>query len=135
MLIPNIFVQVCAMESYDRVAKVVAPKKIKLAGAEAELSVVMKSLKEKQAQLKEVQDKMTLLQNTLDANKRRKADLESQVDLCSKKLVRAKQLIESLGGEKDRWTESAFTLGLQYENLTGKILLLPIILSKFIFCL
>ena len=60
--------------------KVVAPKKIKLAGAEAELAVVMKALREKQAQLKEVQDKMALLQQTLDDNKQRKADLEAQVD-------------------------------------------------------
>ena len=30
------------MEQYDRVAKVVAPKKIKLKGAEAELQVAMK---------------------------------------------------------------------------------------------
>ena len=83
----------------------------------------MKALREKQAQLKEVQDKMQLLQQTLDDNKQRKADLEAQVDLCSKKLVRAKQLIESLGGEKDRWTESAHNLGIQYENLTGDVLI------------
>ena len=29
-------------------------------------------------------------------------DLENQVDLCQKKLVRAEQLIGGLGGEKDR---------------------------------
>ena len=46
-----------------------------------------------------------------------------KVDLCSKKLVRAKQLIESLGGEKDRWTDSAHFLGIQYENLTGDVLI------------
>ena len=40
----------------------------------------MKALREKQAQLKEVQDKMALLQQTLDDNKQRKADLEAQVD-------------------------------------------------------
>ena len=33
---------VVAMEQYDRVAKVVAPKKIKLKGAEQELAVAMK---------------------------------------------------------------------------------------------
>ena len=33
---------VVAMERYDKVAKVVAPKKIKLKGAEAELAVAMK---------------------------------------------------------------------------------------------
>ena len=112
-----------AIESYDKVAKVVAPKKEKLKEAEAELAVVMKDLKAKQDQLKEVQDKMAVLQDTLVNNKNKKGDLENQVDLCSKKLVRAKQLIESLGGEKDRWTEMAHKLGIQYENLTGDVLI------------
>ncbi len=43
-----------AMEVYDRVAKVVAPKKAKLAEAEAELSIQMARLNEKRAELKEV---------------------------------------------------------------------------------
>lgn len=64
-----------------RVAKVVAPKKEKLAEAEGELKVAMQSLQKKQAALKEVQDKLAKLQETLDANKTKKADLENQV--CS----------------------------------------------------
>lgn len=43
-----------ALDIYDRVAKVVAPKKAKLAEAEAELAVQMKKLNEKRAELKEV---------------------------------------------------------------------------------
>lgn len=39
---------------YDRVAKVVAPKKAKLAEAEAELAVQMEKLNAKRAELKEV---------------------------------------------------------------------------------
>ena len=85
-----------------RVAKVVAPKKEKLRGAEADLAVAMGSLKKKQAMLKEVQDKLQKLQDKLEANKKKKLDLENQVDLCSKKLERAEQLIGGLGGEKDR---------------------------------
>lgn len=42
------------MEVYDRVAKVVAPKKAKLAEAEAELSVQMAKLNEKRAELQAV---------------------------------------------------------------------------------
>ena len=44
----------CAIEKYDLVAKVVAPKKEKLKVANAELEVAMKSLRTKQASLKEV---------------------------------------------------------------------------------
>ena len=45
---------VIAMEIYDRVAKVVAPKKIKLKEAETELNETMEFLKAKRAELKEV---------------------------------------------------------------------------------
>lgn len=62
-----------------RVAKVVAPKKEKLAQAEGELSIAMEGLRKKQAALKEVQDKLAKLQETLDANKNKKAELENQV--------------------------------------------------------
>ncbi|XP_029968156.1 dynein heavy chain 7, axonemal-like [Salarias fasciatus] len=114
---------VCAMDKYEKVAKVVAPKKEKLAQAEGELKVAMESLQKKQAALKEVQDKLVKLQDTLEANKNKKADLENQVDLCSKKLERAEQLIGGLGGEKTRWSEMALDLGKLYDNLTGDILI------------
>ncbi len=45
------------------------------------------------------------------------------MDLCSKKLVRAEQLISGLGGEKDRWSEAAVNLGHRYVNLTGDVLI------------
>ena len=45
---------VCAMDTYDSVAKIVAPKKAKLAEAEGELAVQMQKLNSKRAQLKEV---------------------------------------------------------------------------------
>ena len=88
---------------FDRVAKVVAPKKEKLKKANADLAEAMASLEKKRASLREVQDKLSKLQETLEANKAKKAELENQVDLCTKKLDRAEQLIGGLGGEKDRW--------------------------------
>lgn len=66
-----------------RVAKVVTPKKEKLAQAEQELTVAMAGLQKKQAALKEVQDKLFKLQETLEANKNKKVDLENQV--CRKR--------------------------------------------------
>lgn len=42
------------MEVYERVAKVVAPKKIKLKGAETELAIQMEKLNKKRAELQEV---------------------------------------------------------------------------------
>ena len=61
------------------VAKVVAPKKAALAKANGELSVAMAALEKKRASLREVQEKLSKLQQRLDDNKRKKADLENQV--------------------------------------------------------
>ena len=120
---------VCAIESYDRVAKVVAPKKEKLKGAETDLAIAMGGLKIKQAQLKDVQDKLSTLQKTLEENKQKKIDLETQVELCSQKLERAEQLINSLGGEKDRWGIAAKELSLRYDNLDGDVLISSAIIA------
>ena len=50
-----------AMDSYDRVIKVVVPKKAKLKESEQELSIVMAALAEKQRALKLVLDKLAAL--------------------------------------------------------------------------
>ena len=73
--------------------------------------------------MKQVQDKLAELQKQFDENTKKKADLEYQVDLCSKKLDRAEKLIGGLGGEKDRWGKAATTLGIQFDNLTGDVLI------------
>lgn len=114
---------VVAIEAYDRVAKVVAPKKAALKVAEGELAVAMESLEKKRSNLREVQDKLAKLQETFEINTRKKEDLENQVDQCSKKLDRAEKLIGGLGGEKDRWSKSASELAVMYENLSGDVLI------------
>jgi dynein heavy chain len=111
-----------AMDTYDRVAKVVAPKREALKRAEAQLEVTMGQLAAKQAELKEVEDGLAQLQNDFEGANQKKADLLFQVDLCGKKLVRAESLINGLGGEKVRWTEFAKELGLAYTKLTGDVL-------------
>ncbi|EDQ84751.1 uncharacterized protein MONBRDRAFT_39136 [Monosiga brevicollis MX1] len=114
---------VLAMEVYDRVAKVVAPKKAKLAEAEAELAVQMAKLEEKRAELKAVTDKLQALKDELAAMVKKKEELAFNIDLCAKKLERAEQLIGGLGGERSRWTQLATDLGETYTRVTGDILL------------
>lgn len=120
---------VCAMEKYDRVAKVVAPKKEKLKEANQELKVAMDGLRIKQAKLKEVQDKLAMLQQKLEINQKKKIELEDSVEMCSQKLDRAEQLISSLGGEKDRWAEAAISLKERYNNIDGDVLISSAIIS------
>ena len=112
-----------AMEAYDRVAKVVAPKKQKLAESEAEYALLNESLQKKKAELKEVQDRLESLQNKLQELLAKKKQLEIDVDQCKKKLDRAEKLIGGLGGEKTRWSAVAAKLKEDFTNLTGDVLL------------
>ncbi|XP_053480111.1 dynein axonemal heavy chain 3-like [Ictalurus furcatus] len=112
-----------AMEVYERVAKVVAPKKEKLHQAEEELALQMEILSVKRAELKAVQDRLCSLNDTFAEKVQKKKDLEDDIELCSQKLIRAEKMIGGLGGEKDRWTETARVLGIKYTNLTGDVLL------------
>ena len=112
-----------AMEAYDRVAKVVAPKKQKLAESEAEYALLNESLQKKKAELKEVQDRLAELQAKLQELLAKKKQLEIDVDNCKKKLDRAEKLIGGLGGEKNRWIAVAAKLKEDFTNLTGDVLL------------
>uniref|UniRef100_A0A4W6E1J2 Dynein axonemal heavy chain 12 n=1 Tax=Lates calcarifer TaxID=8187 RepID=A0A4W6E1J2_LATCA len=112
-----------AMEVYDRVAKVVAPKKANLAEAQESLAATMALLDQKRAELKEVEDRLAALQKTFEEKTEEKAQLEFQVDLCARKLERAEKLIGGLGGEKTRWSKAADDLQNTYDNLTGDVLI------------
>ncbi|GJQ73710.1 DNAH3 [Trypoxylus dichotomus] len=112
-----------AMEVYDRVIKIVAPKKARLAEAEAELAAQMDTLNEKRAQLQEVTDKLQALNDEFAAETKKKKELEDQIDICSQKLDRAEKLIGGLGGEKSRWSETAKYLHSLLGNVIGDVLL------------
>ncbi|XP_067448608.1 dynein axonemal heavy chain 12 [Thunnus thynnus] len=112
-----------AMEVYDRVAKVVAPKKANLAEAQESLAATMALLDQKRGELKEVEDRLAALQKTFEEKTEEKAQLEFQVDLCARKLERAEKLIGGLGGEKTRWSKAADDLQNTYDNLTGDVLI------------
>lgn len=114
---------VCAIDKYDSVAKVVAPKTAALKSAEAELTAEMSKLQVKQAELKDVEDKIAKLEHKFKEMSNKKKSLEDQADMCAKKLVRAEKLLGGLGGEKERWTVAAEISRVRFKNLTGDILL------------
>jgi dynein heavy chain len=113
----------CAMITYDRVAKVVAPKKAALEAAEAKLKKTMDELNAKKAALKKVEDDLASLETALSDAKAKKLSLEGSATLCDQKIVRANQLLDGLGGERDRWTEFAKLQGEKYKKLTGDVLI------------
>ncbi len=70
-----------AMEIYDRVARVVAPKKARLGEAEEELGKTMAALNEKRAELKTVEERLATLKHNFKEMTEKKAKLEFQVRL------------------------------------------------------
>lgn len=82
-----------AMEVYDRVIRIVEPKKAKLAEAEGDLQSQMDKLAEKRAQLQRVTDKLQALNDEYAVMNRKKRNLEENIDLCAQKLDRAEKLI------------------------------------------
>ncbi|CAG0883773.1 unnamed protein product [Cyprideis torosa] len=119
----NLCKWVRAMEVYDRVNKIVAPKKARLEGAEKELEAQMMKLRDKRAQLQQVTDKLQALNDEFAGSIKRKKELEDELMLCSQKLDRAEKLIDGLGGEKERWSRTASTLAEKYDNITGDVLI------------
>lgn len=77
-----------AMDVYDRVAKIVAPKQEALAGAESELNEQMDKLKTKQAELQVILDKLQGLNDFFAEKSKQKKNLEDEIDNCEKKLTR-----------------------------------------------
>ncbi|XP_077987554.1 dynein axonemal heavy chain 3-like isoform X2 [Glandiceps talaboti] len=114
---------VLAIEVYDRVAKIVAPKKAKLQEAESQLGGLLSNLNEKRAALKEVTDKLDGLNDHFMEKKREKKNLENQIEQTRLKLIRAEKLITGLGGERERWTQLTEELTITYHNIVGDVLL------------
>ena len=83
----------------------------------------MDALKEKQDNLADIMGKLAAMEQQLEDSVNEKKRLEDEVDLCTVKLERAESLIGGLGGEGERWKESAAKLGIAYENLTGDMLI------------
>lgn len=114
---------VIAIEKYDTVARVVAPKKEALSEAESASRSALADLEMKRRQLEEVQGRLLQLEDKMAETKARQAKLEHDVELCTKKLERAEAIITGLGGERGRWQQTATDLGNAYPYLTGDVLL------------
>jgi len=77
-----------AMDVYDKVARIVMPKKAALAEAEGELSQQMEKLNAKRAELQVILDKLQKLNDFFAEKSREKKRLEDEIDNCEKKLNR-----------------------------------------------
>eukprot|EP01135_Chromosphaera_perkinsii_P005558 Nk52_evm107s352 gene=Nk52_evmTU107s352 len=112
-----------AMETYGNVYRVVAPKRAKLNAASAALAEKQQSLAEAKANLKAISDKLDELQKEYADKMKQKEDLRKQAEDTEIKLERAQQLVDGLGGERERWEQSIAVLETNISYLPGDCLL------------
>ena len=79
-------------------------------------------LKEKQNELKEVEDRVGALKRKLDAAQNKAKELDEQEKDTQIKLERAGKLVGGLGSEKVRWEELVQTLNESQTNLIGNMI-------------
>jgi len=111
-----------AMHKYHNVALSVAPKKAKLAEAQAELDVVMAQLAEKQSSLKKIIDRLAELEKNYEQAIAKLKSLDDQANKCKTQLSNADKLIGGLGGEEARWKITVGDLKQGLVNVVGDVL-------------
>ncbi|KEG09899.1 dynein heavy chain [Trypanosoma grayi] len=114
---------VLAINNYYEVVKVVAPKRERLAQAEAKLAVATNTLREAQDRLKGIENEINALKRTMQENIEKKEKLEKDIELTKVRLNRAEQLMSGLSREQSRWASSIEFLQDEMAGLPGKIAL------------
>lgn len=84
---------IIALDMYDKVIKVVAPKKEKLEIANAEYEATMAILEEKRNEVRQLQARLDSLKERLEEAVLYKEKLLAEVALCESKLLKAEKLI------------------------------------------
>nr|XP_055038161.1 dynein axonemal heavy chain 5 isoform X2 [Misgurnus anguillicaudatus] len=112
-----------AMVEFFGINKEVLPLKANLALQEGRLAVAQEELAKAQEQLDMKQKELDEAQAMYDAAMKEKMDLENDAGACRKKMGNAVALIDGLGGEKVRWTESRAQFQMQIKHLVGDVLL------------
>ncbi|XP_034615402.1 dynein heavy chain 5, axonemal-like [Trachemys scripta elegans] len=112
-----------AMAYFYSINKEVLPLKANLALQEARLAVAQTELNNAQNQLDEKQRELDQVQAMYNAAMQEKQTLLDDAEACRRKMNNATDLIEGLGGEKIRWTESSKNFQNQIIRLVGNVLL------------
>ena len=112
-----------AIDLYSHVFRTVEPKRAKLKEAEDSLKKTLSNLAIKQKTLKDVEDKIAVLQAQFKQSIDDKAELESNMALTKVRLERAGKLQSSLGSEKVRWAEQVEVFNKQLVDVIGNVFL------------
>ncbi len=108
-----------AMHQYGLISKTVAPKREKLREAMLSLDKKQSALREAQARLQKVIDKVQALKSQYDESVSTKERLREESESLETKLDRAAKLVSGLSGERVRWEASVAVLENSISLLIG----------------
>ncbi len=118
-----------AMECYDRIIRIVKPKQYLLDIANDTLYESRNKLDIKKDELKVIEKDLLLLEKKKNKSVSKLKDLKLDEDLCRLKLIRAEEILLSLGNENDRW-RSEVDYCLQCESkLPGDVLIASLLIN------
>nr|XP_024218054.1 dynein heavy chain 7, axonemal isoform X1 [Halyomorpha halys] len=114
---------IIALDKYDTIMKAVAPKRAVLEQAEAALRSVLERLREKEAILFNLQEKLNALRVAKEEADANQLKLTKELEICSIKLEKATFIINSLGGEQVRWKQLEEENQERLVKLPGNVLI------------
>ena len=120
---------VFAMINYNKVARMVNPKRAAVANAEKTLKIKESELVETKAELKSLQQELKELSVQFEEKSGRQQELKQSAELMASRLDAAQRLISGLSSEKVRWTHEMQELSDRKERLIGDCLLTAAFLS------
>ena len=120
---------VFAMINYNKVARMVNPKRAAVANAEKTLKIKERELVETKAELKSLQNELKQLSTQFEEKSARQQDLKESAELMANRLAAAERLISGLSSEKVRWTNEMQELNSRKERLVGDCLITSAFLS------
>ncbi|XP_034231069.1 dynein heavy chain 2, axonemal [Thrips palmi] len=112
-----------AIEKYAKVYRIVAPKIEKRDSALASLREKQAMLAAAEAKLQELAETLERLQIEYEEKLKQSEELREKASLLEMKLARAKDLVDGLADERDRWTNTVTTLDYQFDLLPGDVLI------------
>ncbi len=112
-----------AMVSYHEVTKLVEPLHDSLKKAKSDLDEMEEMLRQKQEELRIVEDNVRMLNQKMEETNAEAVDLKNRTEQSERRLKTAQKLTVSLADEYNRWTLSVADIDKQIFNLPGNIFL------------
>lgn len=110
-----------AIDKYAKVAKVVGPKKKKVAELMSQLDAKKGQLRIKEEELNKVKEKVAKLQADCDETMQKKKQLEDDIEKTKNRLIAAEKLTSLLSDEGVRWEQQIKEIDITIKELVGNV--------------